>query len=111
MRDAISYKRFSLLKQMRGDSDRRQTALTEDYCKRHKLRLIDTYLDAGLSGFTGANLNDGSALKLLLHAARLGHFKPGIRLIIESLDRLTRREISTAVRLFLDILDTGLIIV
>ena len=111
MRDAISYKRFSLPKQMRGDSDRRQTQLTENYCIRHKLRLIDSYLDAGLSGFTGANLNDGSALKLLLQAAKLGHFKPGTRLIIESLDRLTRREISTAVRLFLDILDMGLVIV
>lgn len=111
MRDAISYKRFSTPKQMRGGSDQRQTELTEEYCKRHKLRLIDSYLDAGLSGFTGANLTDGSALRLLLHAARLGHFKPGTRLIIESLDRLTRREISTAIRLFLDILDTGLVII
>jgi len=111
MRDAISYKRFSTPKQMRGGSAQRQTELTEEYCKRHKLRLIDSYLDAGLSGFTGANLTDGSALRLLLHAARLGHFKPGTRLIIESLDRLTRREISTAIRLFLDILDTGLVII
>src|ERR1051325_9619795 len=111
MRDAISYKRFSTPKQMRGGSDQRQTELTEEYCKRHKLRLIDSYLDAGLSGFTGANLTDGSALRLLLHAARLGHFKPGTRLIIESLDRLTRREISTAIRLFLDILDTGFVII
>jgi DNA invertase Pin-like site-specific DNA recombinase len=111
MRDAISYKRFSTPRQMSGDSNRRQTDLTEEYCTRHKLRLIDSYLDAGLSGFTGANLSDGSALKVLLHAARLGHFKPGTRLIVESLDRLTRREISRAIRLFLDILDTGLVIV
>jgi DNA invertase Pin-like site-specific DNA recombinase len=108
---AISYRRFSTLKQAKGDSQRRQTDLTEEYCKRRRLKLIDTYLDAGLSGFTGENLNDGSALKVLLNAARTGKFKPGTHLIVESLDRLSRRGISTAVRLFLDILDTGLVIV
>jgi DNA invertase Pin-like site-specific DNA recombinase len=64
-----------------------------------------------LSGFRGENLNDGSALTTLLHAAKVGKFKPGTRLIVESLDRLSRREISMAVRLFLDILDIGLVIV
>jgi DNA invertase Pin-like site-specific DNA recombinase len=111
MRDAISYKRFSTPKQMRSDSVRRQSDLAEEYCKRYRLRLIDTYLDAGLSGFTGENLSDGSALRALLHAAKIGKFKPGTRLIVESLDRLSRREISRAIRLFLDILDTGLVIV
>jgi len=111
MHDAISYKRFSSSKQGRGDSDRRQTDLTEEYCRRHRLRLVDTYLDAGLSGFTGENVSDGSALRALLSAAQEGRFKPQTRLIVESLDRLSRREISTAIRLFLDILDTGLVIV
>jgi DNA invertase Pin-like site-specific DNA recombinase len=111
MEDAISYKRFSSRKQAKGDSQRRQTDLTEEYCQRHRLRLIDTYLDAGLSGFTGENLSDGSALTALLQAARAGRFKLGTRLIVESLDRLSRSEISMAVRLFLDILDTGLVIV
>ena len=108
---AISYKRFSTPKQARGDSVRRQSDLTEEYCSRRRLRLVDTYLDAGLSGFTGENMSDGGALRALLHAARDGKFKPGTHLIVESLDRLSRREISTAVRLFLDILDTGLVIV
>ena len=108
---AISYKRFSSPKQARGDTQRRQTDLTEDYCKRRRLLLIETYLDAGVSGFTGANLSDGGALKALLQAAKDGRFKPGTHLIVESLDRLSRRDISTAIRLFLDILDCGLVIV
>jgi DNA invertase Pin-like site-specific DNA recombinase len=111
MHDAISYKRFSTQRQGRGDSDRRQSDLTEEYCRRNDLKLIDTYLDSGLSGFTGENLNDGSALTALLYAAKGGRFRPGTRLIVESLDRLSRREITTAVRLFLDILDTGLVII
>lgn len=109
--DAISYKRFSTPKQARGGSDRRQSDLTADYCQRNRLTLLDSYLDAGLSGFTGQNLGDRGALRALLEAARAGKFKPGTRLVVESLDRLSRREISTAVRLFLDILDTGLVIV
>lgn len=108
---AISYKRFSSPKQARGDSDRRQTDLAEEYCKRNDLMLVDTYLDAGLSGFTGENLTDSSSLRALLHAAKSGKFSPGTRLIVESLDRLSRAEITTAVRLFLDLLDTGLVIV
>src|SRR5256885_10592423 len=108
---AISYRRFSTPRQARGDSQRRQTDLTEEYCKRRRLRLIDTYLDAGLSGYTGENLNDGSALRSLLAAAKSGRFKSGTHLIVESLDRLSRREISTAIRLFLDILDCGFVIV
>jgi DNA invertase Pin-like site-specific DNA recombinase len=111
MHPAISYKRFSSPRQARGDSERRQTDLTEEYCKRHHLKLLNTYLDAGLSGFTGENMSDGSALRALLNAAQIGKFKPGTRLIVESLDRLSRREISTAVRLFLDILDMGLVII
>jgi DNA invertase Pin-like site-specific DNA recombinase len=55
-------------------------------------------------GFTGANLSDHSALTALLHAAKTGRLKPGTRLIVESLDRLSRQEMSLAVRLFLDIL-------
>ncbi|MBV9964949.1 MAG: recombinase family protein [Alphaproteobacteria bacterium] len=111
MQYAISYRRFSTPRQARSDSNRRQTELTEQYCKRRRLKLIDTYLDAGLSGFTGENLSDGGALRALLRAAQHGRFKPGTHLVVESLDRLSRREISTAVRLFLDILDTGLVIV
>jgi DNA invertase Pin-like site-specific DNA recombinase len=111
LQDAVSYKRFSTPKQGWGDSNRRQTDLAADYCKRQGLRLIDTYLDAGLSGYTGAHLSDGGALRALLEAAQSGKFRRDTHLIVESLDRLSRQEISTAVRLFLDILDTGLVIV
>ena len=35
MIEAISYKRFSSPKQAKGDSERRQTELAEDYCALH----------------------------------------------------------------------------
>jgi DNA invertase Pin-like site-specific DNA recombinase len=111
MRDAISYKRFSSPRQARGYSNQRQADLAQDYCQRHNLRLVDTYLDAGLSAFTGQHLTDRGALRELLEAAKVGKFKRGTRLIVEALDRLSRQEISVALRLFLDILDAGLVIV
>jgi len=111
MQFAISYKRFSTAKQAQGDSRRRQTAMAEEYCRRHKIRLVDTYLDAGLSGFRGEHLGDNGALRALLDQAKSGKFKPGTLLIVESLDRLSRLEMTTALRLFLDILDAGLVLV
>jgi DNA invertase Pin-like site-specific DNA recombinase len=109
--EAISYKRFSSTIQLAGDSLRRQIAVTEAYCKRQGLNLIDSYFDPGVSGFNGANLNDGTALRALLDAAKDGKFRPGTHLVVESLDRLSRADISVAVRLFLDLLDAGLVIV
>jgi DNA invertase Pin-like site-specific DNA recombinase len=111
MHQAISYKRFSSAKQADGDTLRRQADLAEDYCKRHKLKLLDTYLDAGVSGFTGEHISDSGALRSLLDQAKAGRFRPGTYLIVESLDRLSRLEMTTALRLFLDILDMGLVIV
>lgn len=111
MHDAISYKRFSSTMQAGGDSLRRQIAVTEAYCRRQGLTLIDDYFDPGVSGFHGANLSDGHALRALLDAAKQGRFQPGTHLVVESLDRLSRAEISVAVRLFLDLLDAGLVIV
>lgn len=107
---AISYRRFSSPKQAVGDSQRRQTDLAEEYCQRNKLKLLDTYLDAGMSAFRGEHLTDKGALRVLLDQAKAGRFPPGTLLIVESLDRLSRLDMSAALRLFLDILDTGLVI-
>jgi DNA invertase Pin-like site-specific DNA recombinase len=111
MIEAISYKRFSSTVQLGGDSLRRQIALTEAYCHRQGLKLIDDYFDPGISAYHGANLNDGTALRALLDAAKDGKFRPGTYLVVESLDRLSRADMSVAVRLFLDLLDAGLVIV
>jgi DNA invertase Pin-like site-specific DNA recombinase len=111
MQHAISYRRFSTARQAMGDSTRRQGDLAEEYCERHGLKLVDTYLDAGLSGFSGEHIADNGALKALLDQAKAGRFRRGTLLIVESLDRLSRLEMSTALRLFLDILDMGLVIV
>ena len=55
MARAYSYIRFSTPEQAEGDSFRRQTELSEDYAKAHKL-IFDRSLnlrDEGLSAFKG----------------------------------------------------------
>ena len=87
--DAISYKRFSSGRQAKGNSIARQSDLEEKYAATHGLRIMDTYTDAGVGGYHGANADIG-ALRRLLDAARAGDFKRGTPLLVESLDRLSR---------------------
>lgn len=71
---------------------------------------MDTYLDAGVSGFHGANADLG-ALGRLLELAQAGKFKRGTPLLVESLDRLSRQAAWRALRLFSDLILAGLVVV
>src|SRR4051812_20008613 len=87
MRRAYSYIRFSSAAQAEGNSLRRQTELTQAYCKRHDLTLDDSLRlrDLGVSAFRGTNVRDG-ALAGFLEACRKGKVTRGSVLIVESLD-------------------------
>jgi DNA invertase Pin-like site-specific DNA recombinase len=108
----ISYLRFSSWRQRGGDSFRRQTEMALAYCARHGLTLDTDYVchDLGVSGFSGKNSKTG-ALSVLQKLARSGDLEEGTVLLLEAFDRLTRLPISDAVSLFLDLIDSGLVIV
>ena len=103
---AISYTRFSTGEQAKGDSYRRQTEAAENYCERNGLKLLDDFFDSGISAFKGTNADEG-ALRELIERAKNGLYPKGTILIVESLDRISRQEISRALRLFLEILEAG----
>src|SRR4051794_34503177 len=111
---AFSYVRFSTPEQIKGDSLRRQTAGAEEYCARHGLTL-DTSLslrDLGVSAFKGTHrTSDKHALTQFLKLAQQGRIPAGSFLIVENLDRLSREEERTALRLWMDILDQKIHIV
>lgn len=110
-RKAISYIRFSTPKQAKGDSYRRQIEAARAYCDKNNLELDDSILlDAGVSGFKGKNVTEGS-LGRFIEGVTNGSIPKDVYLIIESLDRLTRLEVSKAVSLLLDITDLGVTIV
>jgi DNA invertase Pin-like site-specific DNA recombinase len=111
---AYSYIRFSTPEQAQGDSLRRQTEATAAWCKVHGVHL-DTSLtleDKGVTAFKGRHRTDDKHhLAQFLKLADRGRIPAGSYLVIENLDRLTREDERTALRLWMDILDRKINIV
>lgn len=110
MPKAYSYIRFSTLEQAKGDSLRRQSAAAEAWCRTRGIQLDDTLHDLGVSAFHGTNKTEG-ALKLFLELVQAGRIERGSYLIVESLDRISRQSVDTAVYELLDLIRAGVIVV
>lgn len=112
---AYSYIRFSRPEQAGGDSVRRQTALTRDWCRRNGVPLDEslTFHDFGVSGFTGEHRSnpDRHALASFLQMVKDGQVRPGSFLVIESLDRLSREHVRAGMMLLLGLIEAGVRIV
>src|SRR5262245_60708576 len=112
---AYSYIRFSTPEQAAGDSLRRQTEATQDWCRRNGVHLDEstTRHDLGKSAFTGKHRTnpDRNALAAFLKLVESGKVPKGSYLVVENLDRLTREHVRAAVTLFLSILEQGVSIV
>jgi len=109
---AFSYLRFSTPEQLKGDSLRRQAKLAEDYVRTHGLDL-NTELnlkDLGVSAYRGANVETG-ALGAFLQAVRSKIVPRGSFLLVESLDRVSRKTARKAVRILEDIVEQGVAVV
>mgnify|MGYP002127662227 FL=1 len=107
---AYSYVRFSTPQQLLGDSRRRQIEASERYATENGLVLDQTLWDEGLSAYTGKNVKEG-ALGRFIKAIEAGKVKLGSYLLVESLDRLSRAPVIDALRICLNIIDAGIIIV
>ncbi|MEQ8852818.1 recombinase family protein [Gimesia sp.] len=109
---AYSYIRFSRPEQLKGDSLRRQKELSDRWCERNGYFLDDSLklTDRGVSAFRGDNASRGK-LKAFMDAVEDGRVKKGSVLIVESLDRLSRQAVGTALAQFMDILSKGISIV
>jgi len=110
MHKAYSYLRFSTADQIHGDSLRRQTALARDWCLKTGIPLVDNYRDLGVSAFRSKNADKG-ALKAFLDRVESGVIAAGSYLIVESLDRLSRTDITYALQMFLGLINAGIVVV
>ena len=110
MHKAYSYLRFSTADQIQGDSLRRQTALAREWCLKSGIPLVDNYRDLGVSAFRSKNADKG-ALKAFLDRVESGVIEPGSYLIVESLDRLSRTDITYALQMFLGLINAGIVVV
>ncbi|MDX8408355.1 MAG: recombinase family protein, partial [Mariprofundaceae bacterium] len=107
---AYSYIRFSSPQQLKGDSLRRQLEASRAYAEAHDMILDDSLRDIGVSAFNGKNATEG-ALKTFIELVEVGRIEKGSVLILESLDRLSRQQVFTALGLFSSILSAGIEIV
>jgi len=103
---AISYFRYSSPGQSLGNSISRQIELTRDFCKALGWDYTEIS-DPGLSGFHGAHRKRG-ALGVLLKDLEAGRIEKGTKLVIESLDRLSRETPFEHLGLALDVIRSGL---
>jgi DNA invertase Pin-like site-specific DNA recombinase len=108
---AYSYIRFSTAEQTKGDSLRRQIELSESYAEKHDLNLDKSLSikDLGVSAYDSSNISKG-ALGVFLNAVKAKRIPEGSYLLIESLDRLSRAQVLTALKIFISILDEGIVI-
>lgn len=112
---AYSYIRFSSPEQAKGDSYRRQKDAAVRYCQEHDLELATTkeytFLDKGRSAYRGRNLDDEGQLRRFLDLVENGTIESGSYLLVESLDRLSREKVNTALPRFMDLLNCGIRVV
>lgn len=100
---AYSYIRFSTPEQAEGDSERRQIKAAESYVNEEDIELVPLR-DMGISGYSGKHISKGELGKFLSKIEK-GEITPNSRLIIESVDRLTRLKPSDAQTLMINILE------
>lgn len=105
-RIAYSYIRFSSVEQRKGNSLARQLDAAKTLCEKNGWVLDESlsFHDFGRSGFTGDKQKE---LKRFLELVEKGVVKSGSVLIVERLDRLSRKEIDVALQLFLRIIQAG----
>jgi DNA invertase Pin-like site-specific DNA recombinase len=105
---AISYVRWSSLSQSEGDSERRQLELARRVCRENGWELVEdlNFLDAGRSAYSG---DDQVELAALLTMLKDGQLDPEIKwLVVESLDRISRKGPRHGLMLLWGIIDAGL---
>ncbi|WP_273690293.1 recombinase family protein [Ketogulonicigenium vulgare] len=109
---AYSYIRFSSEAQRTGDSIRRQREMSAKYAENNGLQLVADFKlsDLGVSAFKGKNAKEG-ALRRFLDAVSDGTVPQGSYLLVESLDRLSRQQVTVAFNQLSSIINAGINVV
>jgi DNA invertase Pin-like site-specific DNA recombinase len=105
---ALSYTRFSTLKQEQGDSGRRQIESARKYAAERGYILDESIeVDRGKSAWTGRNIS-GGVLDEFIKRIELKTIPRGYILIVESPDRVSRQRFSEAYPTYQRILSAGI---
>ena len=98
--------------QLKGDSLRRQREASRKYAETHGLELVEDIdlHDIGVSAYSGKNIASGNFGRFLT-AVREGRIEKGSYLLVELFDRMSRQEPIVALQPFMDLVNSGLILV
>lgn len=98
--------------QRKGDSYRRQIETSRAFAEKNGLDLVeDADLDdTGISGYRGKNLASGR-FGAFLEDVRAGVVLKGSYLLVESMDRLSRQAPAKALQPFLELINSGIVLV
>lgn len=106
----ISYLRYSSSAQRGGSSIERQLEKSREWAKKKGVTIDETFRDEAISAFRGTNVTHGT-LGSILRRIDKGEIPRGSTLLVESLDRISRQQISRAAEMFLGIVNRGVKIV
>ena len=112
---AISYLRFSGIRQAKGDSTRRQNSSAAKFTEVTGIEIAERLEDLGLSAWSGKHVSQG-ALGEFLKQIQTEEFQTKVKsrdvfLVVENLDRLSREAIDDAFVQFRDIVRAGVKVV
>lgn len=112
MKKAISYVRFSSLKQRNSKSQQRQREQIQEWLAKNPDYYLDESLsmnDLGKSAFKGHHITQG-AFGGFMDACRKGLIPDGTVLLVESLDRISREDVIKAQGQLIEIIQSGVIV-
>lgn len=87
-----AYVRFSTKAQEMGTSIKRQREAIADHCADNGWVVDEEITDLGRSGFKGDHLRDAAGLGSFANRVRAGTVPTGSILVVENIDRLSRKE-------------------
>lgn len=105
--NAHSYIRWSSRKQSSGDSFLRQTDTARQIANAHGWELQDLPPEKGVSAWKGKNLSHKGILGQFIIRVEQGIVKTPCVLIIEKLDRFSRKDVDEVLPIFLSLLKLG----
>jgi DNA invertase Pin-like site-specific DNA recombinase len=109
---AYAYVRFSTADQAKGHSQERQIAACRAYCEKERLNLSpDVFFDEGVSAYKGKHLEEGGELRRFIDLVDSGEIAEGSLLLVENLDRLSRRHPDDAYVQLVELKRKGIIVV
>lgn len=106
----FSYRRVSKKQQVTQSGLKRQADAAQVWCNQNGYVLDKELDDKGLSGWTGENVDKGE-LGHFIAAAQHGFVPAGSILLVENIDRLSRKKVPDAMRQFLALTGLGIEII